>query len=298
VRNPGTGWIQNTNNWPYSAAGPNSPSPDAFPATWTRFGENARGVHAVQLLGERRGWTLDSLVTAAYDSHQPAFAQLVPTLIAAYDAAPRTSPLKRRLAEPIAALRGWDHRWGVDSVPTSPRRLLGRSPVRNAPGEVRARGNQVPAYMATQTSADQKLRAFAAAVDRLERDFGSWRTPWGRSTASSASRPPSITRSAMPRPASRRLHLRRLGLARLVRREPAGRLQALLRPARQQLRRRRRVRPRLRARAVSAGGQSGDPRSPHFNDQAERYATGKLREVYFHPDQLKTHTKRVYRPGL
>ena len=53
----------------------------------------------------------------------------------------------------------------------------------------------------------------------------------------------------------------------------------------------------VRARAVSAGGESGDPRSPHFNDQAERYATGNLREVYFYPSQLRGHTEREYRPG-
>ncbi|MGE5564530.1 MAG: penicillin acylase family protein, partial [Bacillota bacterium] len=52
-----------------------------------------------------------------------------------------------------------------------------------------------------------------------------------------------------------------------------------------------------RARAVTAGGESGHPQSPHFNDEAERYATGNLREVYFRPDQLKGHTERVYRPG-
>ena len=55
--------------------------------------------------------------------------------------------------------------------------------------------------------------------------------------------------------------------------------------------------PRVRARAVTAGGVSGDPRSPHFADQAERYASGDFREVYFYPDQLKGHTERVYRPG-
>ena len=35
---------------------------------------------------------------------------------------------------------------------------------------------------------------------------------------------------------------------------------------------------------------------PHFNDQAERYATGNLREVYFYRDQLKGHTEREYHP--
>ena len=38
-------------------------------------------------------------------------------------------------------------------------------------------------------------------------------------------------------------------------------------------------------------------RSKHFNDQAERYATGDLREVYFYPEQLKGHMERRYRPG-
>jgi acyl-homoserine-lactone acylase len=49
--------------------------------------------------------------------------------------------------------------------------------------------------------------------------------------------------------------------------------------------------------AVSAGGESGDPKSPHFLDQAQRYADGKLREVYFYPEQLTGHTERSYRPG-
>ena len=53
----------------------------------------------------------------------------------------------------------------------------------------------------------------------------------------------------------------------------------------------------VRARAVSAGGESGDPKSPHFNDQAQRYATGNLREVYFYPNQLAGHTERTYHPG-
>jgi hypothetical protein len=39
LRNPGTGWIQNTNNWPYSAAGRSVPGRRTFRATWTRSGK-------------------------------------------------------------------------------------------------------------------------------------------------------------------------------------------------------------------------------------------------------------------
>ena len=53
----------------------------------------------------------------------------------------------------------------------------------------------------------------------------------------------------------------------------------------------------VRARAVTAGGESGNPSSPHFNDQAKRYSTGDLRDVYFYRSQLKGHTEREYHPG-
>jgi acyl-homoserine-lactone acylase len=46
-----------------------------------------------------------------------------------------------------------------------------------------------------------------------------------------------------------------------------------------------------------AGGQSGDVGSPHFADQVSRYAEGRLRPVYFYPDELKAHSERSYRPG-
>ena len=54
---------------------------------------------------------------------------------------------------------------------------------------------------------------------------------------------------------------------------------------------------RVRAVAVTAGGRASDPASPHFNDQAQRYATGDLRDVYFYPADIRTHTEREYHPG-
>jgi len=53
----------------------------------------------------------------------------------------------------------------------------------------------------------------------------------------------------------------------------------------------------LSARAVTAGGLNSVPGSKHFIDQAERYATGQLREVHFHPSQVDAHVERRYHPG-
>ena len=46
VVNPASGWVANTNNWPYSVAGANSPKASAFPRYMDADGENPRGEHA------------------------------------------------------------------------------------------------------------------------------------------------------------------------------------------------------------------------------------------------------------
>lgn len=295
---PPNGWIQNTNNWPYSAAGPHSPPAGDFPRYMDTFGENARGLNALRLLRGSRGWTLESLRAAAYDPHLPAFELLVPPLVAAWDALPARDPLKARLAEPIAALRGWDHRWDVGSVPTSLAIFWAERLSQDLPDALRAQRNPLYRNLLERTSDAQKLAAFATAVERLERDFGSWRTPWGeinryqRLTGAIAQdfsdTGPSLpvgfasgtwgalaSFGARPYPGTRRWY----GTS-------GNSFVAVVEFG-----------DRVRARAVTAGGASGDPRSPHFNNQAELYATGRLRDVYFHPDELQGRTERVYRPG-
>ena len=54
----------------------------AIPKYMDMYGENFRGVHAQQLLTGSRGWTLEKLNAAAYDSDQPGFAALIPGLVA------------------------------------------------------------------------------------------------------------------------------------------------------------------------------------------------------------------------
>ena len=46
VVNPPNGWVQNTNAWPYRAAGAYSPDPTHFPKYMDMDGENFRGLHA------------------------------------------------------------------------------------------------------------------------------------------------------------------------------------------------------------------------------------------------------------
>src|SRR5262245_1731474 len=121
VVNPKNGWVYNTNNYPFSAAGPgNSPKQSAFPKYVDSGSENPRGVHAIKVLTGKKGITLDSLIKeVAFDPYQPEFEILIPELVKAHAAAPASNPLKAKTAEAIAVLKDWDYRWAVTSVPQS-----------------------------------------------------------------------------------------------------------------------------------------------------------------------------------
>jgi acyl-homoserine-lactone acylase len=297
--NPPNGWIANSNNWPYSAAGPYSPRAADFPRYMDTAGENPRGLHYPRVLNGRTDFDLGSLIGAAYDSYLPAFATLIPTLTDAYDRTADGDPLKARLSEQIALLRSWDDRWGVTSEATSLAVFWGEELWSEVVADARREGVNTYDYMATRTSPEQKLKALAKASDRLAQDFGSWRTPWGeinrfqRLTGDLAqpfndagpSLPVGFTSAqwgslasfgAKAYPGTKRYY-GTYGNSFVAVVEFGD---------------------RVRARAITAGGESGHPENRHFNDQAGRYATGDLREVYFYPDQLKGHTERTYHPGM
>jgi acyl-homoserine-lactone acylase len=296
--NPSVGWAMNTNNWPWGAAGPDSPKAAAFPHYMDQVGENDRGRHATLLLTGRHDFTPDRLMQAAFDSYLPAFARLIPQLLAAYDALPAGHARRPKLAEPIALLRGWDDRWGLDSEATSLAVFWGDTLWKDVGPFAKAERMNVPDYIAGRVSATAKLDALEQAVARLTRDFGGWRVPWGRInrfqrlddsiTAHFDDTKPSIlvaftsaqwgslaSFGAKPYPNTTRYY------------GTSGNSFVAIAE----------FGPRLKAWAVTAGGESGDPASKHFTDQADRYVTGRLRPVYFWPDELTGHIERVYRPG-
>ncbi len=295
---PANGWIANTNNWPYSAAGADSPKAADYPRYMDSAGENARGVHANLVLRDRKDFTLQTLIAAAFDPYLTAFARLIPTLTSAYDQLPATDPLRKTLADQIALLRGWDDRWSADSTATSLAVFWGEQLWNACAAAAKAAGIPTYDYVAMNTSAGQKLGALAAASDRLVQDFGSWRVPWGQinrfqrlndnivqkfddarpsiAVPFTSSRWGSLAAFEAHRDPGTKRHYGTAGNS-FVAAVEFG--------------------PRVRALAVTAGGESGDPGSPHFDDQAKRYASGDLREVYFYPSQLQGHSERTYHPG-
>ena len=298
VFNPSVGWIQNTNNWPYSASGPDSPREAEYPRYFQRGGENARGIHAIRVLQDRADFTLESLVEVAFDSQMPGFEPLVPALLRAYDRSPPSHPLVGRLGEQVELLRTWDFRWGAGSVATSLATYWAEDITDRVAQAARAAGVSTDDFITSRATVDQHLASLAAATDRLGADFGDWRTPWGeinrfQRITGDIVQPFSDAAPSIPVG----FHSSRWGsLASFGARNYPGTVRRYGSSGNSFVAAVE-FGDRVRALAVSAGGESGDPGSTHFNDQAVRYATGDLRPVYYYPEDIAAHAEETYRPG-
>ncbi len=297
--NPPTGWIQNTNNWPYSAAGRYSPVPSKFARYFDESGENARGVHAMEVLSRETAFTLESLISAAYDPHLTAFDELIPALVADHAALPARDPRKAALAEPVAHLRDWDRRSGVNSSETSLAVFWGETLWQRLRSDPEGEGLSLDARMRSPEAREHRLAALDSAVAWLTRDWTEWQVQWGQINRfqrltgdieqpfndNAMSTPVGFTSSrwgslaafgARPYPGTKRFY----GTS-------GNSFVAVVEFG-----------DSVRAMAVTAGGLNSDPKNKHFNDQAERYAKGALRPVYFYENQLEAHTERRYKPGV
>jgi len=296
--NPKNGWIYNTNNWPYTAAGPYSPKASDYPAYMSMNPENPRGIHAVRVMENRKDFTIDSLIAAAYDNQLPAFEPLLPQLFAAYDALPAGDPLIASLAPQIAVLRGWDMRYTLASVPTSLAIYWAQDLTAAFGPAAKARDVLVLDYIQAALTPRQRLEGLVRASDKLTADFGTWQTAWGeinrfQRLTGDLAQPFDDSKPSLPIPYAS---------------ANWGALAAYGMTSKQTTRRMYGERgnsfvavvefgPRLKARSILVGGQSGDPASPHFADQAEMFARGELKEVLFYREDVERNAERRYHPG-
>jgi acyl-homoserine-lactone acylase len=295
--NPKSGWLYNSNNWPWSGAGQSSLRKQDYPAYVETGTESARGLHAIRVLQNKKDFTVDSLIAAAYDSYLPWFEKTVPALVRAWDGASDTDPLKLKLTEQINLLRTWDLRWGVTSVPTSLAVFWGENIRRHVADEAKKSGLSIEEYVAGRSSTQQLLQSLSAASDKLEADFGTWKTPWGdinrfQRLTGDILQPFDDARPSIPVGFTSALwgSLASFGAHAYPGTKKwygtgGNSFVAVVEFG-----------EKVHAKAVTAGGESGDPASRHFNEQAQRYSTGNLRDVYFYRSELQGHIEREYHP--
>ena len=294
VHNPANGWIQNCNSTPYTAAGEYSPKRSDYPRYMSIDRENFRGVHAIGLLRDRSGYTLDSLIKLAHDPYLPAFAALIPGLVAAYDA----SDKDEALASPIEALRDWDFTTSEESVAMTLAHYYGTQYQQEGESPSGLTPMERIQYYGTESPPAERLEMFAEAVNKLESDFGNWETPWGEvnryQRLSGAidltfdDDQPSTAIGFAPGQwgALASFATRNDGSTKRIYGTSGNSFVAAVEFG-----------DSVRAKSILVGGQSSDPESPHFDDQVEPYVNVQFKDVPYYRAAVEARAQETYQPG-
>ena len=295
VLNPENGWLQNCNSTPFTVAAQFSPKREDYPLYMAPDAESFRGIHAVNVLTGQSDLTIDKLIEIAYDPYLPGFEQLIPGLITAFDEA---GEVFAELAPAIDALRGWDLTVSADSVAMSLAHFYATRYRAEGANPLKLAGMHQINYFGTDSPYDERLQIFAATVAGLTADFGQWDTPWGeinrfQRLTGDIEHPFNDDAPSLP-----------IAMA-------SGRWGALASFGARSYPGTKRIYgssgnsfvavvefgDRVKARSLLAGGQSGDPGSAHFDDQAQRYAERDFKDVAYYKEDVERRAEKTYHPG-
>ena len=293
--NPANGWIQNCNSTPFTAAAEFSPKRENFPSYMAPDAENFRGIHAVNVLTGVKNLTLDGLIQLAYDPTITGFDYMLPPLFKAYD---RIGYRYKQLEEPIKTLKYWNHQTSKESVAMSLAHYFGLEfsrTIGNVNGLILFNEGLSLDVTMTDTAL---LNALLAAVNTLEQDFGTWKIAWGEINRFQRlsgdinlqfdDNQPSL---AVGMASGRWGALASYGAINRNTKKMYGTsgnsFIAVVEFG-----------DRVKAKSLLAGGNSGNPSSPHFYDQAQRYADATFKDVAYYREDVEARAKRTYKPGI
>ncbi|SFG63032.1 penicillin acylase family protein [Pedobacter insulae] len=302
IYNPVNGWLQNCNSTPFSVAGANSPKKENYPPYMAPDGENFRGVNAVRLLNQPTKYNIDKVIATGYDTYLSAFAVLVPALVNAYEQLPQSDPLLTELKEPLAVLKAWDYRCNENSIASTLAFDWAQLLIPNIQRVYIDQGEkdqvQNTIEFAAKARPNELLDPLKAVVTNLTKRYGKWDMPWGevnrfqRLTGAINEKYddalPSIPvgfGSAM----WGQLPSYRSGFFKTNKRYGTSGNSFVCVVE---------FGSKIKAKSILAGGNSGDPTSKHFNDQALMYSKGQFKEVLFYKEDVLKNAERTYQPGL
>jgi acyl-homoserine lactone acylase PvdQ len=296
VYNPKNGWLQNCNSTPFTVAGVNSPKKEAYPTYMAPDGENFRSINAVRVLGKQQDYTIDKVIRSGYDTYLTAFEVLVPALLKAYE---KSNTTDTALEVPMSLLKSWNFRCDTASVATTlavewGQRLLPKINNEEFEGDQVQRTKQFAATAAPQ----QLLQPFTETINALQNTWGTWQVPWG-----------TINRFQRVSPAVDQVYVDSLTSLPVPFVSSAwGMLPSYTSRYYPGTQKRYGVNgnsficavafgKKVQAKSLLAGGESGNPASPHFFDQSRMYTQGKFKDVLFYKEDVLQHAERTYHPG-
>jgi acyl-homoserine lactone acylase PvdQ len=266
--------------------------------------ENFRGINAVRVWSTANNLNMDKVIEGGYTRYLPAFDDLVPALVKAWE---KKGFLPDSLAGNIEAavdlLKKWDRQSEKNSVPATlgiewAQRLLQGINRAEVPGMPEAGFVEKTRAFAANATPDELLFPLATTISDLKRRFGYWEVPWGEinryqrltgklnetysdTMPSIPARFAAATWGALPSFVSRPMNgsSRRYGYSgnSFICAVEFG--------------------DKVKAKSLLAGGNSNNPSSKHFGDQAEMYASGVFKDVLYYKEDVLKRAVKTYKPG-
>ncbi len=304
IYNPENGWLQNCNSSPFTVAGKYSPTKSDYATYLAPDGENFRGLNAVRVLDEQKNYTIDKVIKAGYDTRLTAFEILVPALVKAFEQHVNyNDTLYPLLIGPVSVLKNWDERCGENSVATTlavewGQRILPLIMRNDVPGQEDADIVDKTRYFAGHAAPNEFLQPLLLTINDLAKRYGRWQVQWGdinrmqristdidnRFNDNKPSLPVAFVSSTwgmLPSFNSRTF----AGTQKRYGYNGNSFIAAV------------EFGKKIKAKSLLAGGQSGDPQSPHFFDQGLMYSKGQFKDVLFYKDDVMKHAEKTYHPG-